>query len=172
MRFSEDGLRLVGPSKESYELKQRLLGRPIDQSGARGRPVDQSGARGRPVDQSGARGRPVDQSGARGRSVSRRSGSLPPTGSRTPGRDGGAAAGPPAGGFSPSLDDGRRGGASAAPDRSGAARRRSASECRGKKETVKVDEKEANRPTRKLALKAFPQLTKKSVKESLQKLRK
>lgn len=32
-----DTLHLIGPSGESYELKQRLLGRPVEQSGRRGR---------------------------------------------------------------------------------------------------------------------------------------
>ncbi|XP_008421140.1 RNA-binding protein 43 [Poecilia reticulata] len=35
-----DRLHLVGPSKESYDLKQSLQGGPVDQSGARGRPAD------------------------------------------------------------------------------------------------------------------------------------
>lgn len=42
----DDGLHLIGPSRESYELKQRLLGRPIDHSGQRGRTSDRS-SRGR-----------------------------------------------------------------------------------------------------------------------------
>ncbi|XP_013881128.1 RNA-binding protein 43 [Austrofundulus limnaeus] len=33
----EDRIHLIGPSKDSWELKQRLLGRPVHQSGARGR---------------------------------------------------------------------------------------------------------------------------------------
>ncbi|XP_043994760.1 uncharacterized protein LOC122843785 [Gambusia affinis] len=35
-----DRLHLVGPSKESYDLKQSLQGGPVDQSGARGRPAN------------------------------------------------------------------------------------------------------------------------------------
>ncbi|XP_007560095.1 uncharacterized protein LOC106951942 [Poecilia latipinna] len=35
-----DRLHLVGPSKESYDLKQSLQGGPVDQSGARGQPAD------------------------------------------------------------------------------------------------------------------------------------
>lgn len=42
----DDGLHLIGPSGESYDLKQRLLGRPIDHSGQRGRTSDRS-SRGR-----------------------------------------------------------------------------------------------------------------------------
>ncbi|XP_073339643.1 RNA-binding protein 43 [Pagrus major] len=42
----KDGLHLIGPSGESYELKQRLLGRPVDRSGQRGRTLDRN-SRGR-----------------------------------------------------------------------------------------------------------------------------
>ncbi|XP_054911283.1 uncharacterized protein LOC129375929 [Poeciliopsis prolifica] len=37
-----DRLHLVGPSKESYDLKQSLQGGPVHQSGARGRPADRT----------------------------------------------------------------------------------------------------------------------------------
>lgn len=37
-----DRLHLVGPSKESYDLKQSLQGGPVDQSGARGRTANRT----------------------------------------------------------------------------------------------------------------------------------
>lgn len=37
-----DKLHLIGPSGESYELKQRLLGRPVDRSGRTGRTLDKN----------------------------------------------------------------------------------------------------------------------------------
>ncbi|XP_029370327.1 RNA-binding protein 43 [Echeneis naucrates] len=40
-----DGLHLVGPSRESYELKQKLLGRSVDQSGCRGRTFEKNSSR-------------------------------------------------------------------------------------------------------------------------------
>ncbi|XP_024866381.1 uncharacterized protein LOC112451406 [Kryptolebias marmoratus] len=67
----QDRVHLIGPSKDSYELKQRLLGSPIDQSGPRGR----SGTK----------------------SSRARSSSAPPAHPESSGRAGGSA-GPPAGG--------------------------------------------------------------------------
>lgn len=46
VRPEEGKLHLIGPSGESYELKQRLLGRPVDRSGRTGRTLDRN-ARGR-----------------------------------------------------------------------------------------------------------------------------
>lgn len=40
-----DRLHLIGPSNESYELKQKLLGRPVHQSGRTGRSVDRNRGR-------------------------------------------------------------------------------------------------------------------------------
>lgn len=42
VREMHDKLHLVGPSRESYELKQRLLGTPVDQSGRTGRTLDRA----------------------------------------------------------------------------------------------------------------------------------
>ncbi|XP_035537754.1 uncharacterized protein LOC118343109 [Morone saxatilis] len=83
-----DKLQLIGPSVESYELKQRLLGRPVDRSGRTGRTMDKT---------------------PRGRSSS-----LPPTSRKNTGGDNGAVANPPpleAAGYTPSKypDDKREG---------------------------------------------------------------
>lgn len=74
-----DRLHLIGPSGESYELKQRLSGRPVDHSGRTGRTFD--------------------------RDSRKRSHSLPPLTGRTAGRERDANANPsPVGarGYSPS----------------------------------------------------------------------
>ncbi|XP_054601487.1 RNA-binding protein 43 [Nothobranchius furzeri] len=39
---TDDRLHLIGPSKDSYELKQGLLGEPVDQSGSRRRTSDKT----------------------------------------------------------------------------------------------------------------------------------
>ncbi|XP_051247066.1 uncharacterized protein LOC127358188 [Dicentrarchus labrax] len=83
-----DKLQLIGPSGESYELKQRLLGRPVDRSGRTGRTMDKT---------------------PRGRSSS-----LPPISRKNTGGDNGAVANPPpagAAGYTPSKypDDKREG---------------------------------------------------------------
>lgn len=114
-----DRLHLIGPSGESYQLKQRLLGKPADQSGRTGRTLD--------------------------RSSWMRSSSLPAVGRKTAGRDRGAVAktspvraadhlpsGPGgAAGYSPSkYKDDKRGDAEPQP---GASRTRTLSETRQNK---------------------------------------
>lgn len=53
---TDDRLYLVGPSKQSYELKQRLLGRPADQSGRKGRSMSLPPANRRSPGRGGAAG--------------------------------------------------------------------------------------------------------------------
>lgn len=107
-----DKLHLIGPSGESYELKQRLLGRPVDQSGRSGRTSDKSSRR--------------------------RSSSLPPISRKNTERDNGAAGTlPPLGaaGYSPSkyqddeqeADEPRRGRGASRFGQGGALRGRSLS---------------------------------------------
>ncbi|KAM7373479.1 hypothetical protein PAMP_008327 [Pampus punctatissimus] len=76
-----DRLHLIGPSRQSYDLKQSLSGRPVDHSGRAGRTID--------------------------RNSRKRSSSLPPLAPKTTGRDRDAITNPsPVGarGYSPSKD--------------------------------------------------------------------
>ncbi|XP_076611180.1 RNA-binding protein 43 isoform X2 [Chaetodon auriga] len=70
-----DSLHLIGPSGESYKLKQRLLGRPVDRTGWTGRT-----------------GQTLDKN------ARTRSSSVPPVNPKSTGRDSGAAANPAAAG--------------------------------------------------------------------------
>ncbi|XP_047460325.1 uncharacterized protein si:dkey-154b15.1 [Mugil cephalus] len=140
-----DRLHLVGPSSESYKLKQKLLGRPVDESGRGGRSF-------------------VRESRSRSRSSS-----LPTAHQKTTGRESGGAVADPspggAAGYSPSKyqDD----------KQSGALSRRSHSESRGNKKAVK-DNKDGqdtgeNRQPNKL-VRRLPQLLnfrQKDIKEML-----
>ncbi|XP_074469629.1 RNA-binding protein 43 [Sebastes fasciatus] len=137
-----DKLHLIGPSSESYELKQRLLGRP---AGRTGRTSD--------------------------RNPNRRSNSLPPIGRKNTGRDSGAAAAKPppngAAGYSPSKyqDDEQK---AAEPKRGfaarlglgGSLRGRSRSETRTKTqaERVNVQEVENKHPPPNSPMKGMKQL--------------
>ncbi|XP_022612977.1 uncharacterized protein LOC111230503 [Seriola dumerili] len=117
------GLHLIGPSAKSYQLKQELLGRPVDQSGRTGRTFQKN--------------------------PKRRSNSLPPTNRKITERDGGDITNSPAAGavgytppkpgggtgYSPSKyqDDKQEAaerGAGARPGQSSSLRRRSRSETR------------------------------------------
>lgn len=147
-----DRLHLIGPSGESYQLKQRLLGSPVDQSGRTGRTLDKNSRR--------------------------RSSSLPPIGQKSTGRDSGAIAYPsPAGaaGYSPSKyqDDkqevaGPKRGAAARFDQGGALTRRSQSESREKarveRDAVCVPPKSSKKDFMQLLLKLDPKDFKKIFK--------
>ncbi|XP_041811643.1 uncharacterized protein si:dkey-154b15.1 isoform X2 [Chelmon rostratus] len=159
--LKNDRLHLIGPSGESYELKQRLLGRPADRSGRTGRTSDKNPGR-------------------------RRTSSVPPISQKNTGRDSGAAANPaPAGaaGYTPlKYQDDKQKGAepeqtSAAP--SGSLRRRSHSESRQRKQVERVNgnlqDIENKHPPPKSPKKGLTQLLKfdtNDVKKKLKGLRK
>lgn len=133
-----DKLHLIGPSNESYQLKQRLLGRPVDPSGRSGRTMD--------------------------RNRNRRSSSLPANG-RT-GQDGGAVANPVgATGYSPLHRDDKQDGAKSTwglSPRNGSVRRKSHSETRQKTQAGKanghVQDTENTHPTPNSPMKGIKQL--------------
>ncbi|XP_069576948.1 RNA-binding protein 43 [Brachyistius frenatus] len=139
-----DGLHLVGPSSESYELKQRLLGTPV--GGRAGRSVDRNSSR-------------------------RRTSSLPATGRKNADGESRDVARPPPAGTPPGPSErqgGKRGGVEpqqGAAARHGAAlRRRSHSESRRTTEAERVSgraqERENTRPPPQAAGKKVPQLKK------------
>lgn len=154
-----DRLHLIGSSVRSYELKQKLLGRPVGQSQRTGRTFEKN---------------------SRGRSSS-----LPPMNRKSTERDNGAiASSSPAGaaGYSPSKyqDDKQEGakhewGARARPSPSGALRRGSHSESRMKKQTETangfVQETESKRKPPKLR-NPLQVLSPKNIKKALKSLRK
>ncbi|XP_069032319.1 RNA-binding protein 43 [Embiotoca jacksoni] len=138
-----DGLHLVGPSSESYELKQRLLGTP---GGRAGRSVDRNSSR-------------------------RRTSSLPATGRKNADGESRDVARPPPAGTPPGPSErqgGKRGGVEpqqGAADRHGPAlRRRSHSESRRTTEAERVSgraqERENTRPPPQAAGKKVPQFKK------------
>ncbi|XP_044028842.1 uncharacterized protein si:dkey-154b15.1 [Siniperca chuatsi] len=154
-----DKLHLIGPSGESYQLKQRLLGRPVDQTGRTGRTFD--------------------------RNSRSRSSSLPPVSRKNTERDSGAIAYPSpvgAAGYSPSKyqDDKREGaepkrGADARFVQGRAFRTRSQSESREKTRVERanshVQELENKHPSPKSLVKALPQLLRINTKDMRKKIK-
>ncbi|XP_071355923.1 RNA-binding protein 43 [Trachinotus anak] len=154
-----DGLHLIGPSSKSYELKQKLLGRPVDQSGRTGRTFEKN---------------------SRGRSSS-----LPPSNRNNTERDSGAIANPSPGGaagYSPSnyRDEKQEGakpksGAGARLGQSGASRGRSHSESREKNWAEKAngftaETKDKGKPSKSMkALHSLQSLNPKNFKEMLKR---
>ncbi|XP_044191419.1 uncharacterized protein si:dkey-154b15.1 [Thunnus albacares] len=153
----KDRLHLIGPSDESYELKQRLSGRPVYASGRTGRTFD--------------------------RNSRNRSSSLPPLTRKTAGRERDAVANPsPVGarGYSPSkYQDVKE--EVAAPKRGAAARfggaalGRSQSESREKARAEKANyytqETKTEKPPSNILRKPLLKLTGKEIKEKLKRWR-
>lgn len=137
----DDKLYLIGPSGESYQLKQKLLGRPVDPPGRTGRTMD--------------------------RNLKKRSSSLPPNSRMNTGRDSGAVNNPVgATGYSPSkYQDDKQDGAkwtSGSPSRTGSLRRKSHSETRQKAQAGRanghVQDTENKHPSPKSPMQNFKQL--------------
>ncbi|XP_070778039.1 RNA-binding protein 43 [Enoplosus armatus] len=142
IRAMNDTLHLIGPSGESYKLKQSLLGNPVDQSGRTGRTFNKNSRA--------------------------RSSSLPPVRRKDTETDGGAVAYPSpvgAAGYSPSKyqDDKQKG---AVPERGapGGSLRRSLSGSRGKTHAGRANgvkrELENKPPTPKSPLKSLQEFLK------------
>lgn len=135
-----DKLHLIGPSNESYQLKQRLLGRPVDPSGRSGRTMD--------------------------RNRNKRSSSLPANSRTKAGWDSGTVANPVgATGYSPLYQDDKQDGAKStwgSFPRKGSLRRKSHSETRQNTQAGKanghVQDTENKHPTPNSPLKGFQQL--------------
>ncbi|XP_034748497.1 uncharacterized protein si:dkey-154b15.1 isoform X2 [Etheostoma cragini] len=146
-----DKLQLIGPSGESYELKRRLLGRSGDQSGRTGWTPSR-----------------------------RRSSSLPPIRNKNTDRDSGATTYPSpvvASGYSPSKhrDDKQEGaepkrGPTASYGPSGALRRRSNSESRGKPRAESNNVQEVVTKPRKSPKKALMQFMPEAIKNKLKSM--
>lgn len=149
-----DHLHLIGPSGESYELQQRLLGRTADQSGRTGRTSY--------------------------RSSSRRSSSLPPLSRKHTERDSGANANPsPAGaaGYSPPhyQDDKQKAAEAKQAFGRGGWKRRSHSETHDKTRAQRVNEQEteSRRPPPRSAKKFFMELINfKDIKKKFKNMKK